>query len=147
MTGSDVFHAALLKSGTTRTEIAEYVGWTPSNLYFHVRRDTIPFDVLVRILKYCGLELSIKDENGLELQNYGNGTGPRITRKIAGKVYDTGKASMIVSTMEKDGPDKFSELYVGIDGTYFVVHYDKPLRNSKLEVLDQGQAEALKSRL
>ena len=63
-------------------------------------------------------------DDGQPLRHYGNSTGPRLTRRIGGKVYDTSKASLIESTAGKDAGSvaEYEELYVDAAGQEFVAH-------------------------
>lgn len=124
MTSSEIIRSALIKSGKAQATLAEFMGCTRQNLNIRLRKGTLTYNELERALSFLGHRIVVLDDDGQPLRHYGNSTGPRLTRRIGGKVYDTSKASLIESTAGKDAGSvaEYEELYVDAAGQEFVAH-------------------------
>ena len=118
MTSTEIIRSALIKSGKTQAALAEFMGCTRQNLNIRLRKGTLTYNELEKALSFLGHRIMVLDDDGQPLRHYGNSTGPRLTRRIGGKVYDTSKASLIESTASKE----YEELYVDAAGREFVAY-------------------------
>ena len=124
MTSTEIIRSALIKSGKTQAALAEFMGCTRQNLNIRLRKGTLTYNELEKALSFLGHRIMVLDDDGQPLRHYGNSTGPRLTRRIGGKVYDTSKASLIESTASKDAGSvaEYEELYVDAAGREFVAY-------------------------
>ena len=124
MTSTEIIRSALIKSGKPQAALAEFMGCTRQNLNIRLRKGTLTYNELEKALSFLGHRIMVLDDDGQPLRHYGNSTGPRLTRRIGGKVYDTSKASLIESTASKDAGSvaEYEELYVDASGKEFVAH-------------------------
>lgn len=124
MTSSEIIRSALIKSGKTQRELADFMGCTRQNLNIRLRKGTITYDELEKALSFLGHRIMVLGDDGQPLRHYGNSTSPRLTRRIGGKVYDTSKASLIKSMTGKDAGSvaEYKELYVDTAGQEFVAY-------------------------
>ena len=122
MTSSEIVRSALIKSGKTQRALADHMGWSRQNMNIRLRKGTLTFNELDKALEFLGCRIVVGDDEGRPLQHYGNGTTPKLTRSIGGKVYDTSKASLIATTKDSDADsvDEYMELYVDTSGKRFV---------------------------
>lgn len=124
MTSSEIIRSALIKSGKSQRELADFMGCTRQNLNIRLRKGTLTFNELEKALSFLGHRITVLDDDGRPLLHYGNGKGPRATCTIGGKVYDTSKASLLETTKGTDASRETDceELYVDTDGQMFVVY-------------------------
>lgn len=124
MTSSEIIRSALIKSGKSQRELADFMGCTRQNLNIRLRKGTLTYNELDKALSFLGHRIAVVENDGQALRHYGNSSSPRATRTINGKLYDTSKASL-VDTTKGTSPGKdvdFEELYVDTDGQMFVVY-------------------------
>ena len=146
MTSTELIRSALIQSGKTQQEIADRVGWSKQNLSLHMKRNTVPFDMLTKILDICGFELSVKNSDGGNLLHYGNGAGERLRCVIGGKVYDTAKSSAVASTDDYCGTGNLAELHIDPSGAYFLACYDNQAKDGCIVPVDTDGAKELAHR-
>ena len=123
MTASNMVRSALIRSGKTMSDLAEYLGCTKQNVSDRLRRGTLTFDELAKALGYCGYTAKLLDDQGREVPNLNNSTSPRIIRVVDGVTYDTSKAESLCDDKAKMGEDFYTELFQDSSGEFFVVHY------------------------
>ena len=87
MTSTEIIRSALIKSGKTQAALAEFMGCTRQNLNIRLRKGTLTYNELEKALSFLGHRIMVLDGDGQPLRHYGNSTGPRLTRRIGGKVY------------------------------------------------------------
>lgn len=124
MTSSEIIRSALIKSGKSQRELADFMGCTRQNLNIRLRKGTFTYNELEKALSFLGHRIMVLDDDGQSLRHYGNSKGPRATCTINGKVYDTSKASLLETTEGTDSSreNDYEELYVDTDGQMFVVY-------------------------
>lgn len=117
------------KTGITRAEAAEKIGWSPQRLNNRLSRNTLYADDFFEILDSVGIEVVLIAKETQEAIRFNvKGAGHRVVGMVNGVKYDTEKADAISNNFYADGVNEYQdgfarELYVDAEGKYFFAEY------------------------
>ncbi len=129
LTSREILSSALRETGKTQAEAAANMCWSPQQLSHRLVRNTLRADDFIHLLDGIGVDVTFTvRETGKKIKVRIEGAGNRAKGMVGGVIYDTAASYPLANDFYADGINKYTdglatELYMDVDGRYFLVEY------------------------